>query len=131
MDEIRIKPSPGNVCTRFVCTICGGTTDKTDVHMIFIDPFDGQEKFVCENCIAHGASTINETLRRHAEHLRRRGEDLCRLAETSFIVPTSDEIDRATYEHMRGRGYSKPFADFVAEYGFDKWRECLLDAGPV
>ena len=46
MDGIRIKPSPGNVCTRFVCTICGGTTDKTDVHMIFIDPFDGQEKFV-------------------------------------------------------------------------------------
>ena len=128
MDEIKITLSPGNVCTRFVCTICGGMTEKTDVQMIFIGPFDGLEKFVCENCIARGASEIRKTLRRHAEHLRRFAAELWRLAEASFIVPTSDEIDRVTYEHMRGRGYSKPFAEFVAEYGFDKWKECLGDA---
>ena len=128
MDEITIKPSPGNVCTRFLCEICGGMTEKTNVPLSFIHPFDGQEKFVCDNCVVNGASAINKTLRGHADHVRRRAEDLYRLAEASFIVPTSGEIDRVTYEHMRGRGYSKSFAEFVAEYGFDKWKECLGDA---
>jgi hypothetical protein len=106
-------------------------TDKTFVPMSFIHPVDGHEHFVCEKCIVHGPSAIKKMLRRHAEDLRRVAEDLCRLAEARFIVPTVDEIDRANYEHMRGLGYSKPFADFVAEHGFDKWKQILLDAGFV
>src|SRR5262247_4126671 len=119
MDEIRIKPSPGSVCTRFYCTVCGTMTDKTNIPMSFIHPVDGQEEFICDRCIAHGVLAIKKTLRRHAEDLRRTAEDLCRLAEASFIVPTSEEIDRAFYEFNQGIGYSKSFADFIAEYGFD------------
>lgn len=120
MDEIRIKPSPSVVCTRFECTICGGMTEKTNVQMVFFHPVDGQEQFVCENCIVNGPSAIKETLLKHAAHLRECANELCRLAEATIIVPTSDEIDRAYYETARDRGYSKPFADFVAEYGFEK-----------
>lgn len=126
MDVVRIKPSPGNVCTKFDCTICGGMTDKTFVPMSFIHPVDDQEQFVCERCIVHGASAIKGILLRHAEQLRQYANELCRIAEANFIVPTSDEIDRAYYKVERDLGYySKPFADFVAERGFEKWKQHL------
>lgn len=96
MDDIVIKPSPANTCTKFDCVICGGETLKTSAPMAFIHPADGEEYFVCENCIwSGGAAAINQKLREHAERLRLLAEDLCRLAEARFIVSTSGEIDGA------------------------------------
>ena len=98
--EIIIKPSPGNACIRFACTVCGGQTDKTDVPMAFTDPADGNQEFVCERCIARGSAGIKEALLRHADHLRIFAEELRRLAEADFIVPTAEEIDRATRDEL-------------------------------
>ena len=122
MDVIRIKPSPSSVCARFACTICGGMTDKSNIQMVFLHPEDASDRIVCENCIINGASAIKETLVKHAAHLRECANELCLLAEATFIVPTPDEIDRAYYEIARDLGYSKPFVDFVAEQGFEKWK---------
>jgi hypothetical protein len=122
MNVIGIKASPSGVCKRFECTICGGMTEKTNVQMVFSYPEDASNGIVCENCIVNGPSAIKETLLKNAAHLRECANELCRLAEATFIVPTSDEIDRACYQIARDFGYSKPYADFVADHGFENWK---------
>ena len=125
--EIKIKSTPGNMITRFQCTVCGGSTDKTNVHLTFNDPADGREEFVCESCVARGPQLMKETLLRHADRMALFAEELRRLAEADFIVPTSEEIDRANYEHDRACGYVvEPFADYVAERSFEKWKQQFL-----
>jgi hypothetical protein len=68
--------------------------------MAFIDPFDENQEFVCERCVARGSGGIKEALLHHADHLRDLAEELRRLAEADFIVPTAEEIDRATRDEL-------------------------------
>jgi len=121
MNVIGIKASPSGVCKRFECTICGGMTEKTNVQMVFSYPEDASNGIVCENCIVNGPSAIKETLLKNAA-LFANARTIFVVLEATFIVPTSDEIDRACYQIARDFGYSKPYADFVADHGFENWK---------
>jgi hypothetical protein len=130
---MRIKISPGNVCTRWHCTICGDCTAKTATPFAFIDPADGRTRFVCEQCIAVGPDLIRKLLKR-ADNLETYVAELRRLAENIFVTPTSEEIDRDCYKHerevLKARGYeteSWSFEQYLSEHGFEKWKQGFLD----
>jgi hypothetical protein len=131
--EIKIQPKRSYAYFRRRCTICGGSREKSNFFMAFIDPNDGRREIVCDPCVARGPAAIKQTLLRHADNLRRYAEDLCRLAEADFVVPTDEQIDRNRYEDhcewARQMPKSCPlmsFEEYVAKDGFAEWKNWFL-----
>jgi hypothetical protein len=57
--------------------------------------------------------------------LRRYAEEICRLAETDFVVPTHEQIDRNRYDdycEYAGEPHMS-FEEYVAKHGFEEWKD--------
>ena len=64
---IKAHVSHVNSTHHWPCGICAGETDKTDILVSFY--MDGDEYFICEECIATGSDAINDRLRQTVENL--------------------------------------------------------------
>jgi hypothetical protein len=82
-----LRREPTSFLTRWPCAICGGHTEKDDLIWEFYDA-DGDEHFVCDECVTAGVDAIPGKLRANAGKLRAAADDLEREAAHSWVIDT-------------------------------------------
>lgn len=77
---IVVRPLPGNMTTRWNCSLCPRGTDKTDAPYGYVD--GGGEHFICESCVeAIRNGTLGDALVQQAQKLRCWAAEVEREAE--------------------------------------------------
>ena len=88
--EIHVKLSTTNVYTRWACTTCGDLTEKHSVVATYEDA-DGDEHYMCRDCLWAGADGVASRLRTRAGELEAWAAFLRTMAEERWVIPTHEE----------------------------------------
>jgi hypothetical protein len=102
-EKVKVTLGRTNVCLRWPCHLCGGSTQKAGWEALLPDDGDGK-RFVCRQCIEAGAEAIPERLLAQAEEYEACAADCRREAEAEYELPTVEDVERLEGQAWREDG---------------------------